>query len=45
MICLMSSDVVDIYIYIRDKLRPMPKHGSKNKKKQKLYVHGSQKTR
>ena len=33
--CLMSSDVG---WHIRDKLRPMPKHGSIN-----LYVHGSQK--
>ena len=35
--CLMSSDV---RWHIRDKLRPMPKHGSIN-----LYVHGSQKAR
>ena len=35
--CLMSSDVG---WHIRDKLRPMPKHGSIN-----LYVHGSQKAR
>ena len=35
--CLMSSDVG---WHIKDKLRPMPKHGSIN-----LYVHGSQKAR
>ena len=35
--CLMSSDVG---WHIRDKLKPMPKHGSIN-----LYVHGSQKAR
>ena len=35
--CLMSSDVS---WHIRDKLWPMPKHGSIN-----LYVHGSQKAR
>ena len=35
--CLVSSDV---RWHIRDKLRPMPKHGSIN-----LYVHGSQKAR
>ena len=35
--CLMSSDVMR---HIRDKLWPMPKHGSIN-----LYVHGNQKAR
>ena len=35
--CLTSSDVS---WHIRDKLRPMPKHGSVN-----LYVHGNQKAR
>ena len=35
--CLMPSDVG---WHVRDKLRPMPKHGSIN-----LYVHGSQKAR
>ena len=35
--CLMSSDVG---WHIRDKLRPVPKHGSIN-----LYVHGNQKAR
>ena len=35
--CLMSSDVS---WHIRDKLWPMPKHGSTN-----LYVHGNQKAR
>ena len=35
--CLMSSDVI---WHIRDKLWPMPKHGSIN-----LYVHGNQKAR
>ena len=35
--CLMSSDVS---WHIRDKLWPMPKHGSIN-----LYVHGNQKSR
>ena len=35
--CLVSSDVS---WHIRDKLWPMPKHGSIN-----LYVHGNQKAR
>ena len=35
--CLMSSDAMR---HIRDKLWPMPKHGSTN-----LYVHGNQKAR